>query len=73
MYEFGLQAGVKSVAPRLFKHQLQKFHSHFAGYNQHDSQVSPLPPVFANGLCDGAFDLRQLMLIVQQEQSSPRP
>lgn len=29
------------MTPKHFKHQLAKFHSHFAGYNQHDSQVGP--------------------------------
>lgn len=37
-----VQGNVRSVSPRIFKQQLASFAPHFAGYQQHDSQVKSL-------------------------------
>ncbi len=41
-----LQENVRSVVPKKFKQQIAQLHSHFAGYNQHDSQVGSFLTVF---------------------------
>lgn len=38
-----MQEDTGVVTPKHFKQQLASFHPHFAGYNQHDSQVPPSP------------------------------